>query len=166
MTLRRADLVLVERGLFESRAKARAAIEAGGVTADDAPVTRAAQLIAMDADIAAEPAHPWVGRGALKLDHALRLWPIEARGSVVLDVGASTGGFTEVCLSRGAAKVFAVDVGRDQLHPRLRADPRVVDLPGGDARALTAEIIPEPPSLVVCDASFIGLAKVLPAALT
>jgi 23S rRNA (cytidine1920-2'-O)/16S rRNA (cytidine1409-2'-O)-methyltransferase len=165
MTLRRADLVLVERGLFESRAKARAAIEAGGVSADGAAVTRAAQLISPDADIVAEPAHPWVGRGALKLDHALSLWPIEARGAVVLDVGASTGGFTEVCLARGAARVFAVDVGRDQLHLSLRADPRVVDLAGHDARELTDQIIVEPPSLVVCDASFISLAKVLPAAL-
>jgi len=165
MNARRADLVLVERGLFESRAKARAAIDAGGVSADGVAVTRAAQLISTDAQIVAEPAHPWVGRGALKLDHALDLWPVPVRDSIVLDVGASTGGFTEVCLARGAARVFAVDVGRDQLHPRLRADPRVVDLAGQDARALTAAVIPVPPTLVVCDASFIGLAKVLPAAL-
>jgi len=165
MTARRADLVLVERGLFESRAKARAAIEAGGVTADGAPVTRAAQLIDPAADIVAEPAHPWVGRGGLKLDHALGLWPVKIKGAVVLDLGASTGGFTEVCLARGAAKVFAVDVGRDQLHPRLRADARVVDLSGIDARDLTVALVPEPPSVIVCDASFIGLAKVLPAAL-
>jgi len=165
MTTRRADLVLVERGLFESRAKARAAIEAGGVTADGVRVVRAAQQLAVDAQIVAEPAHPWVGRGGLKLDHALKLWPVAVRGAVVLDVGASTGGFTEVCLAHGAAKVFAVDVGRDQLHPRLRADPRVVDLPGLDARNLTAAVIAEAPGLIVCDASFIGLAKVLPAAL-
>ncbi len=165
MPQRRADVVLVERGLFESRAKARAAIEAGGVTADGAPVLRAAQLIADDAEIVARPAHPWVGRGALKLDHALELWPVAVNGAVVLDIGASTGGFTEVCLARGAAKVFAVDVGRDQLHPSLRADPRVIDLSGTDARDLTPALIPEPPGLVVCDASFIGLAKVLPAAL-
>jgi 23S rRNA (cytidine1920-2'-O)/16S rRNA (cytidine1409-2'-O)-methyltransferase len=165
MTAQRADLVLVERGLFESRAKARAAIEAGGVTADGVVVTRAAQRIAGDADIIAEPAHPWVGRGGLKLDYALGLWPIAVRGAVVLDVGASTGGFTEVCLARGAARVFAVDVGRGQLHPRLRADPHVVDLSGLDARELTSAIVTEPPSLIVCDASFIGLAKVLPAAL-
>jgi 23S rRNA (cytidine1920-2'-O)/16S rRNA (cytidine1409-2'-O)-methyltransferase len=162
---RRADLVLVERGLFESRAKARAAIEAGGVRADGALVTRAAQLIADVAEIIAEPAHPWVGRGGLKLDHALGLWPIAISGAVVLDVGASTGGFTEVCLARGAARVFAVDVGRDQLHPRLRADPRVVDLSATDARDLSPALVPQPPSLVVCDASFIGAAKVLPAAL-
>jgi 23S rRNA (cytidine1920-2'-O)/16S rRNA (cytidine1409-2'-O)-methyltransferase len=162
---RRADLVLVERGLFESRAKARAAIEAGGVRADGAPVTRAAQLIADDAEITAEPAHPWVGRGGLKLDHALGIWPIAVSGRVVLDVGASTGGFTEVCLARGAARVFAVDVGRDQLHPRLRDDPRVIDLSETDARHLSPAMVPEPPSLIVCDASFIGLAKVLRAAL-
>jgi 23S rRNA (cytidine1920-2'-O)/16S rRNA (cytidine1409-2'-O)-methyltransferase len=165
MPTRRADVLLVERGLFESRAKARAAIEAGGVSANGAPVTRAAQMIAVDAEILAEPAHRWVGRGGLKLDHALNLWPIAVSGAVVLDVGASTGGFTEVCLARGAAKVFAVDVGRDQLHPRLRADPRVIDLSATDARDLTTALITVPPDLIVCDASFIGLAKVLPAAL-
>jgi 23S rRNA (cytidine1920-2'-O)/16S rRNA (cytidine1409-2'-O)-methyltransferase len=165
MPTRRADVLLVERGLFESRAKARAAIEAGGVSADGAPVLRAAQLIAIDAELLARAAHPWVGRGGLKLDHALGLWPIAVAGAVVLDVGASTGGFTEVCLARGAAKVFAVDVGRDQLHPRLRDDPRVVDLSGTDARDLTPHQVLQPPGLIVCDASFIGLAKVLPAAL-
>jgi 23S rRNA (cytidine1920-2'-O)/16S rRNA (cytidine1409-2'-O)-methyltransferase len=117
------------------------------------------------AEIRAEPAHPWVGRGGLKLDHALGLWPVAVQGAVVLDVGASTGGFTEVCLARGAAKVFAVDVGRDQLHPRLKYDPRVVDMSGTDARELAAERIDTPPTLIVCDASFIGLAKVLPTAL-
>lgn len=165
MATRRADLLLVERGLFESRAKARAAIEAGGVTADGAAVVRAAQLVAVDAEITAAPAHPWVGRGGLKLEHALGLWPIPVRDAVVLDVGASTGGFTEVCLAHGVARVFAVDVGHGQLHVSLRTDPRVVDLSGVDARDLTAATIPQSPSLVVCDASFIGLAKVLPAAL-
>ena len=162
---RRADLLLVERGLFESRAKARAAIEAGGVIAAGVAVVRAAQLISTDAEIVAAAAYPWVGRGGLKLDHALGLWPIAVRGVVVLDVGASTGGFTEVCLARGAAQVFAVDVGRDQLHPRLRADPRVVELSGTDARDLTPAVVPIAPSLIVCDVSFIGLAKALPAAL-
>jgi len=157
----RADLLLVARGLFESRAKARAAIEAGGVMADGALVTRASQVVAADAVIEAEPAHRFVGRGALKLDHALDLWPVPVEGRVVLDVGASTGGFTQVCLERGAAKVFAVDVGRDQLHPSLAADARVVDLSGVDARSLTAEQLAPPPSLIVCDASFIGLLKVL-----
>lgn len=152
-------------GLFESRAKARAAIEAGGVRADGAPVLRASQLLNADAQIIAEPAHPWVGRGALKLDHALSLWPIGVRGRTVLDLGASTGGFTEVCLARGAERVYAIDVGHGQLHPRLAADPRVVDLSGVDGRALTRALIVQAPQLIVCDASFIGLAKLLPAAL-
>jgi 23S rRNA (cytidine1920-2'-O)/16S rRNA (cytidine1409-2'-O)-methyltransferase len=97
--------------------------------------------------------------------HALETWPIEVSGKTVLDVGASTGGFTEVALSRGAAKVYAVDVGRGQLHPRLAGDPRVMGLEGVDARSLTSELIPEAPGLVVTDVSFIGLAKALPAAL-
>jgi 23S rRNA (cytidine1920-2'-O)/16S rRNA (cytidine1409-2'-O)-methyltransferase len=161
----RLDVRIVELGLAESRAKARAAIEAGGVTADGKPVAKASELLDETVALVAEPAHPWVGRGALKLAAALYLWPVAVAGRTVLDVGASTGGFTEVCLSRGAARVFAVDVGRDQLHPKLRGDPRVASLEGVDARILTAELIPQPPDLIVCDASFIGLAKVLPAAL-
>jgi 23S rRNA (cytidine1920-2'-O)/16S rRNA (cytidine1409-2'-O)-methyltransferase len=161
----RADVLLVRRGLFESRAKAQAAIEAGGVVADGAPVARPAQMLDEDAQIIAPPAHPFVGRGALKLDHALSQWPVAVAGRVVLDVGASTGGFTEVCLQRGAARVYAADVGHGQLHPSLAADPRVVELSGVDARALSARQVPEPPGLVVCDVSFIGLAKALPAAL-
>lgn len=165
MARRRADLLLVERGLFESRAKARAAIEAGGVTAGGALVRRASDLVDETADLAARPAHPWVGRGALKLVHALDLWPVPVEGRVVLDVGASTGGFTEVCLARGAARVYAVDVGQGQLHPRLAAETRVVALEGVDARTLGSALVPEPPDLVVCDVSFIGLAKALPTAL-
>lgn len=162
---KRADVLLVERGLFESRAKARAAIEAGGVTANGQPVSRAADLIDPDAVIEAAPAHPWVGRGALKLVHALDLWPVPVEGRVVLDVGASTGGFTEVCLARGARRVYAVDVGRGQLHARLQGDPRIVNLEATDARVLTPDLVPEPPDLIVSDVSFIGLAKALPAAL-
>ncbi|MDG2522477.1 TlyA family RNA methyltransferase [Caulobacter segnis] len=162
---KRADILLVERGLFDSRAKARAAIEAGRVTAGGAVVAKASDMLAEDAQIVAEAAHPWVGRGALKLDHALNLWPIPVEGRVAVDVGASTGGFTEVCLSRGAAKVYAVDVGRRQLHPKLAGDPRVVDLSGTDARSLDAGLIPEAPGLIVSDVSFISLAKALPAAL-
>jgi 23S rRNA (cytidine1920-2'-O)/16S rRNA (cytidine1409-2'-O)-methyltransferase len=161
----RADLLLVARGLFESRAKARAAIEAGGVTADGKLVAKASELLADDAVIEATAAHPWVGRGALKLEHALTLWPIAVEGRVVLDVGASTGGFTEVCLAAGARRVYAVDVGRGQLHASLADDPRVGALEGLDARNLTAAEVPEAPQLVVCDVSFIGLAKALPAAL-
>ncbi len=155
----------MERGLFESRAKARAAIEAGGVTADGRPVEKAADLLDEAAAISATPAHPWVGRGALKLAGALALWPVEVAGRVVVDVGASTGGFTEVCLSRGAARVYAVDVGRGQLHPKLAADSRVVSLEATDARAVTPALIPDAVDLIVTDVSFIGLAKALPAAL-
>ncbi|WP_293473775.1 TlyA family RNA methyltransferase [Phenylobacterium sp.] len=157
--------MLVDRGLFESRSKARAAIEAGGVTADGRRVEKPSELIADDAAIEATPAHPWVGRGALKLVRALDAWSVPVAGKVVLDVGASTGGFTEVCLSRGAARVYAVDVGRGQLHPKVAADPRVVSLEGTDARDLTPGLIPQPPDLIVTDVSFISLAKALPAAL-
>lgn len=165
MAKARADVVLVARGLFESRAKARAAIEAGGVVVDGRTLAKPAELIDEAAEIAAEPAHPWVGRGALKLVHALELWPVSAEGRTVLDVGASTGGFTEVCLARGAARVFAVDVGRGQLHPTLAADPRVTALEATDARTLTVDLVPEPPDLIVCDVSFISLTKALPTAL-
>src|SRR5262249_50159573 len=126
---------------------------------------KASEPVDEDAELAATAAHPWVGRGALKLVHALDLWPVEVAGRRVLDVGASTGGFTEVCLARGAARVWAVDVGRGQLHPRLAAAPRVVSLEGTDARALTPELVAEAPQLVVSDVSFISLEKALPAAL-
>ncbi len=162
---KRADILLVERGLFDSRAKARAAIEAGRVTAGGATVAKASDMLAEDAEITAQAAHPWVGRGALKLDHALNLWPIVVEGRTVVDVGASTGGFTEVCLSRGAAKVYAVDVGCGQLHLKLTGDDRVVDLSGTDARSLDAALVPDAPQLIVSDVSFISLAKALPAAL-
>ncbi len=153
------------RGLFDSRAKARAAIEAGGVRAAGRVVGKASELLDDDVALEAEAAHPWVGRGALKLVHALDLWPVAVEARVVLDVGASTGGFTEVCLARGAARVYAVDVGRGQLHPKVAADPRVVNLEATDARDLTSDLIPDPPGLIVTDVSFIGLAKALPAAL-
>ena len=161
----RLDQLLVLRGLAESRAKARAAIEAGGVTVDGAPARSASQPVGEDAVLTLTPAHRFVGRGALKLDHALTLWPVAVEGRTALDVGASTGGFTEVLLERGARRVLAVDVGHGQLHPRLAADARVVNLERTDARDLTAAVVPEAPELIVCDASFIGLAKVLPAAL-
>jgi 23S rRNA (cytidine1920-2'-O)/16S rRNA (cytidine1409-2'-O)-methyltransferase len=165
MTKKRADLVLVEKGLFDSRAKARAAIEAGGVSVAGQALKRASDLIDPDAHIEAVAAHPYVGRGALKLDHALDHWPIAVAGRGVIDVGASTGGFTEICLLRGAVRVYAVDVGQGQLHPRLAHDERVINLERTDARLLDRTLVPEPISLIVCDASFIGLAKVLPAAL-
>jgi len=161
----RIDQLLVARGVFDSRARARAAIEAGLVKADGRTVAKPSEKVAEDAVIEAEAAHRWVGRGALKLERALDLWPVAVEGRVVLDVGASTGGFTEVCLDRGAARVFAVDVGTGQLHPTVAADPRVVNLEKTDARDLTPAIITEAPSLIVCDASFISLLKVLPVAL-
>jgi len=165
MSRKRIDLILVERGLFDSRAKARAAIEAGLVTADGRVVAKPSQEVAGDAEIAATAAHPWVGRGGVKLDHALTIWPVAVAGRTVIDVGASTGGFTQVCLSRGAARVYAVDVGSGQLHPTLAGDPRVVELSGTDARNLDTTLIPTPPDLIVTDVSFISLAKALPAAL-
>ena len=165
MGKKRADVVLVERGLFDSRAKARAAIEAGGVSLAGRVLAKPSELIDEGAALEAVAAHPYVGRGALKLVHAFDLWPVGVEGRTVLDVGASTGGFTEVCLQRGAACVYAVDVGRGQLHPKLAADPRVVSLEGVDARNLTSGLIPRAPDLIVTDVSFIGLAKALPAAL-
>lgn len=161
----RIDQLLVARGVFDTRSRARAAIEAGLVKANGRVVAKPSEQVDEAAAIEAEAAHRWVGRGALKLERALEQWPVAVEGRVALDVGASTGGFTEVCLDRGAARVFAVDVGHGQMHPKVAADPRVVNLERTDARELTPEIIPEAPSLIVCDASFIGLSKVLPAAL-
>lgn len=162
----RIDHLLVARGLFDSRARAQAAIAAGQVKVDGVMVRKPSEKVTENAEIDARPAHPWVGRGALKLDHALTLWPVVVEGRTVLDVGASTGGFTEVCLARGAARVFAIDVGSGQMHGRVAGDPRVVNLEQTDARDLTPDLITEPPQLIVCDASFIGLAKILPAALS
>ena len=161
---RRADVVLVERGLFESRAKARAAIEAGLVSADGAVLARASDLVAPTAEIAAAPAHPYVSRGGVKLAHALEETTIDPSGLVCLDLGTSTGGFTDVLLARGAARVHAVDVGHGQLHAKLAADRRVVAYEGLDARAVTRETLGEVPNLIVIDVSFIPLALVLPAA--
>jgi 23S rRNA (cytidine1920-2'-O)/16S rRNA (cytidine1409-2'-O)-methyltransferase len=161
----RADALLLARGLVESRARAQAAIAAGGVLAGGRIVSKASEALDPDIDLEVTAAHPWVGRGALKLVHALDLWSISMTDRCVVDVGASTGGFTEVCLSRGARRVYAVDVGRDQLHASLRRNSSVVVLEGVDARSLSVELVPEAPDAIVCDASFIGLAKVLPAAL-
>jgi 23S rRNA (cytidine1920-2'-O)/16S rRNA (cytidine1409-2'-O)-methyltransferase len=164
-TRERADRLLVARGLFDSRAKAQAAIAAGRVTADDRPVRKPSDEIALDARIEAGAAFPWVSRGGVKLAHALDALAVEVAGHVCLDVGASTGGFTEVLLWRGARRVFAVDVGRDQLHARLRARPEVVSLEQTDIRTLDPARLGDPPDLVVIDASFISLKLVLPAAL-
>ena len=161
MSRMRADLLIVARGLAESRAKARAAIEAGGVSANGVAVAKPSDLIDEDASIEVTAPHPWVSRGGVKLAAALDAFGIDPANRICLDVGSSTGGFTHVLLTRGAARVYAVDVGRDQLHASLRTDPRVVSLEQTDARTLTREQIPKLSSLIVCDASFIGSAKVL-----
>jgi 23S rRNA (cytidine1920-2'-O)/16S rRNA (cytidine1409-2'-O)-methyltransferase len=161
----RADILLVERGLFESRAKAQAAIAAGRVTADAVPVRKPSEAIAVDAALAAEPAFPWVSRGGVKLDGALDRFRVTVADRVCLDVGASTGGFAEVLVARGARLVYAVDVGTSQLHPRLRAEPRIVSLESTDIRGLDPSRFAEPPDVVTIDVSFISLTRVLPAAL-
>ena len=161
----RIDRLLVERGLFESRAKAQAAIAAGLVTADGVVVAKPSDEVAADAMLQAEPAHPYVSRGGVKLAAALDHFKYDPAGCVCLDVGASTGGFTEVLLARGARRVYAVDVGRGQLHERLRVRPEVVSLEATDIRTLAPALLPEPPGFVTIDVSFISLRQVLPAAL-
>ncbi|MBI5260541.1 MAG: TlyA family RNA methyltransferase [Bradyrhizobium sp.] len=162
---KRADSLLVERGLFESRARARAAIEAGLVTANDKPVTKPSDIVDVDAVIAAQPAHPYVSRGGVKLAGALEQYPVDLEDRVCLDVGASTGGFTEVLLANGASLVFAVDVGRGQLHPSLRGHPKIVSMEETDIRKLEGKRLAARPDVVVIDVSFISLKAVLPAAL-
>ena len=163
---KRADIVLVERGLFESRARARAAIEAGLVIADDKPVSKPSDNIATDAVLQAQPAHPFVSRGGVKLSGALEQYPIEIEGHVCLDVGASTGGFTEVLLANGADLVFSIDVGREQLHPSLRGHSRIVSMEETDIRNFEGKRLPARPDIVVIDVSFISLKAVLPVALS
>jgi 23S rRNA (cytidine1920-2'-O)/16S rRNA (cytidine1409-2'-O)-methyltransferase len=162
---RRADRLLVERGLFDSRAKAQAAIAAGLVTAGDMPVRKASDEIPVDAALRAQPAHPWVSRGGVKLAAALDHFGFDPAGHVCLDVGASTGGFTQVLLARGAKLVYAVDVGSGQLHPSLRDTPAVVALEGTDIRTLDPARLAAPPDFLTVDVSFISLKLVLPAAL-
>ena len=159
----RADRLLVERGLFESRAKAQAAIEAGLVRAGGKPVRKASEEIATDSEIEASPAHPYVSRGGLKLAPALNHFGFDPAGRVSLDVGASTGGFTDVLLRAGAMRVYAVDVGTAQLHASLRADPRVVSFEQMDIRKLDGAKLDPPPDFAVVDVSFIALKLVLPA---
>jgi 23S rRNA (cytidine1920-2'-O)/16S rRNA (cytidine1409-2'-O)-methyltransferase len=163
---KRVDLLLVERGLFESRARARAAIEAGRVVANDRPILKPSEVIPADAVLLAEPAHPYVSRGGVKLADALERYPFDVEGHVCLDVGASTGGFTEVLLANGAAVVFAVDVGRDQLHPSLHGNPRIVSMEATDIRKFEGKRLPARPDIVVIDVSFISLKIVLPVALS
>ncbi len=161
----RADRLLVQRGLFESRAKAQAAIAAGLVTADDVPVRKASDEIAVEAILQAQPAHPYVSRGGVKLAAALDHFGFDPKGRACLDVGASTGGFTQVLLARGARHVIAVDVGRDQLHASLRLRADVTVLEATDVRTLTPARLAEAPDLVTADVSFISLKLVLPPAL-
>ena len=163
---KRADMLLVERGLFESRARARAAIEAGLVIANDKQVLKPSEGIAADAVIQARPAHPFVSRGGVKLAGALEHYPIEIEDHFCLDVGASTGGFTEVLLANGASLVFAIDVGRDQLHPSLRGHPKIVSMEETDIRTFEGKRLPARPDVVVIDVSFISLKAVLPVALS
>jgi 23S rRNA (cytidine1920-2'-O)/16S rRNA (cytidine1409-2'-O)-methyltransferase len=163
---KRADILLVERGLFESRARARAAIEAGLVRADDKQVAKPSDVIPADAALQAEPAHPYVSRGGVKLAGALERYPIEIEDHVCLDVGASTGGFTEVLLANGAAMLFALDVGRGQLHPSLHGHPKIVSMEATDIRSFENKRLPARPDVVVIDVSFISLKAVLPVALS
>jgi 23S rRNA (cytidine1920-2'-O)/16S rRNA (cytidine1409-2'-O)-methyltransferase len=163
---RRLDTLLVERGLAETRAKAQALVLAGAVWSGDKRLDKSGAAVAADAPLELRGRdHPWVSRGGVKLAHALEQFGIDPAGAVALDIGASTGGFTDVLLSRGARRVYAVDVGHGQFAWKLRHDPRVVLRERCNARHLTAAEIPEPPDLIVCDASFIGLETVLPAAL-
>ena len=162
----RADQLLVARGLAESRTRAQALILAGNVFAGDKRVAKAGDMLPDDAELNIKGRdHPWVSRGGIKLDHGLSHFAFDVEGAVALDVGSSTGGFTDVLLSRGAAKVFAVDVGTNQLAWKLRSDPRVIVHEQTNARDLTSQIIPVPVDIMVCDASFISLSKVLEAAL-
>lgn len=161
----RLDTLLVVRGLFESRAKAREALEAGLVRVAGAIVTKPAALVADDAVIEASAPYPWVSRGGVKLAAALDAFSFDPRGCVCLDVGASTGGFTHVLLSRGAALVHAIDAGHGQLHASLRDDPRVRSREKRDARSLEGTDFDSPPNAITCDVSFISLKLVLPAIL-
>ncbi|MEQ9640113.1 MAG: TlyA family RNA methyltransferase [Alphaproteobacteria bacterium] len=166
MSTQRLDLVLVKRGLAESRAKAQALIMAGKVRSGERRLDKPGQPVAADIELSLDqPEHPWVSRGGQKLAHGLDHFALPAQGLTCLDVGASTGGFTDVLLQAGAARVYAVDVGHGQLDWRLRQDERVVVLERTNARYLTFEQVPEAVQAVVCDASFIGLRTVLPAAL-
>ncbi len=163
----RADQLLVDRGLAESRSRAQALILAGLAFVGDRKIAKAGDQFAEDAPLVVKGRdHPWVSRGGIKLSHALDTFGWDVTGNVAIDVGSSTGGFTDVLLNKGAAKVYAVDSGTNQLAWKLRQDPRVVVMEQTNARHLTREQVPDAIDVVVCDASFIGLAKVLAAPLT
>ena len=162
MAKTRIDQLLVDRGLVESRSKAQALILAGLVYSGERKIEKSGQAVAEDAPLEVRGReHPWVSRGGIKLAHALEAFGWDVTGAVALDVGSSTGGFTDVLLQKGAAKVFAIDVGTNQLAWKLRQDPRVVVHEKTNARHLTDAVVTEPVDIVVCDASFISLAKVL-----
>jgi 23S rRNA (cytidine1920-2'-O)/16S rRNA (cytidine1409-2'-O)-methyltransferase len=162
----RLDMALVERGLAETRAAAQRLVMAGLVFSGERRLDKAGQAIAADTpiEVRGQP-HPYVSRGGLKLEKALDHFAIPVAGRIALDVGASTGGFTDLLLQRGAVRVYAVDVGTNQLAWRLRSDPRVVSMEKTNIRDVTRAEVPEPIDLIVCDASFIGLRTALPAAL-
>lgn len=162
----RADQYLVNRGDYDSRARAQSAIKAGKVTVNGERVRKPSQTIPKEAKVIAEEEHPWVSRGGLKLVHALDVFEIDPAGLNCLDVGASTGGFTQVLLSRGAAHICAVDVGQGQFHKHLKGHPKITSLESQDARELALSQIGYEPDLIVCDASFIALSKVLPVPLS
>ncbi|MBY8338329.1 TlyA family RNA methyltransferase [Alteriqipengyuania sp. NZ-12B] len=158
----RVDQLLVARGLAESRARAQALVMAGVVFAGETKIAKPGQPIAEDAELEVRGRdHPWVSRGGMKLAHALDAFDLDPTGAVAMDIGSSTGGFTDVLLQRGAARVFAVDSGTNQLAWKLRQDERVTVLEQTSARILTPQQIDAPCNWVVCDASFIGMAKVL-----
>ena len=162
----RLDTLLVTRGLAETRARAQALLLAGKVFSGERRLDKPGLRVAQDLPLTVRGAdHPWVSRGGQKLDHALTHFRVDPGGCTALDIGASTGGFTDVLLTRGASRVYAVDVGYGQLAARLRGDERVTVLERTNARYLTPEQVPEAIDLVVCDASFIGLRTILPAAL-
>lgn len=163
----RLDLLLVERGLADSRTRAQSLIMSGKVFSGGVRLDKPGQAFSPDMEVEFQsPDHPWVSRGGVKLARALEVFSIDPKGCVCLDVGASTGGFTHVLLEKGAAKVYAVDVGRGQLAWELRNEPRVVVLERTNARHLTRDQVPEPVEVIVCDASFIGLETLLPAPLS
>jgi 23S rRNA (cytidine1920-2'-O)/16S rRNA (cytidine1409-2'-O)-methyltransferase len=161
----RLDTLLAQRGLFDSRTRAAAAVLAGDVRVDERPATKPGELVAEDAELLVRAAPPFVSRGGIKLANALDAFGVDPRGRQCLDVGASTGGFTDCLLQRGAEAVVAFDVAYGELHWRLRQDPRVTVVERSNARSLRAEDLPWAPDLIAIDVSFIGLVKVLPAVL-
>ena len=164
--MQRADLYLTENGYYESRARAQAAIKAGLVKVDGKRLKKASEKLSDENEILAKAEHPWVSRGGLKLAYALKEFGVSAEGKTCLDVGASTGGFSDVLAQKGAAKIYAVDVGHGQLHASLQNVPEITSMEGQDARELTATDFTTAPQLIACDASFISCMKVLERPLT